>query len=229
MSVLSSQALIWRMWHALMSMHKITNKIEILGYDARLPRGHLEKLWSIKRREDYLMSPKYDYALSVDFLVWPSIFNNAIGCNLSCEHKKELSQGEKRLPTWVGPNYPFWENKKALEDYLSANAVACEIILVKRIIGDAVFDIPPEILKEESWELEGFDVADVGYTSVVSDFSSPVLKIETKRQWHAKLNQSHLFKNIIDAHAYAQFADKIFPEHKPFYVYFLYALKQMGN
>ena len=49
---------------------------KLLGFDARLlAEGYLDSEWSDDRREVYLLDSKVSWPLSVDPLVWPSLFD----------------------------------------------------------------------------------------------------------------------------------------------------------
>ena len=48
---------------------------ELLGFDIRLRPEHcVEKLWNQERRVTYLLLPEGKWPLSVDKMVWPSLF-----------------------------------------------------------------------------------------------------------------------------------------------------------
>ena len=48
---------------------------EFLGFDVRLePEDYLNRVWTSERRSEYLLDPQTSWPLSVDLMVWPSIF-----------------------------------------------------------------------------------------------------------------------------------------------------------
>ena len=85
--------------------------------------------------------------------------------------------------------------------------------------------IPPEV--HPSWLLLGYDVADEGLLSGLSNCGyDPVYDgLESIRaRWGPHLNVFHLFNDHSEAYEFKQFSDRRVEEHAPFYVYGLWLI-----
>jgi hypothetical protein len=79
---------------------------------------------------------------------------------------------------------------------------------------------PPTI--SDNWRLLGFDVADAGLTSGLSNCGHKQSEIAGLRaSWVADLNEHHLFTDMARALAFRDVTDRRVPEHAPFFVYAL--------
>lgn len=73
------------------------------------------------------------------------------------------------------------------------------------------------------WRLLGFDVADAGLTSGLSNCGYPQTELATLRTtWASDLNEHHLFTEVERALAFRDVTNRRVPEHAPFSVYALY-------
>jgi hypothetical protein len=82
---------------------------------------------------------------------------------------------------------------------------------------------PP--LRAHDWQLVGFDVADAGLISGLSNCGySDSERAEGMRSWADSLNSHHLFLNAGRASEFTAYANRRVPEHAPFYVYAIYRI-----
>ncbi|HVR11906.1 MAG TPA: hypothetical protein VMW75_27945 [Thermoanaerobaculia bacterium] len=164
--------------------------------------------------------------LSVDEMVWPSVF--------------EVDRNLKR-PKWTGYVQDLWANLARLKETLQAGW--CEnprpscLIAVTRVKGGSgpaqeaawrnrVDSFNPPALSKE-WRPLGFDVADTflqsGLTNgrFLEDDDVPALRAA----WGPLLNGWHLFKKMSDAAKFQKMADSRMPEHSPFFIYTLWLIQ----
>ncbi len=76
----------------------------------------------------------------------------------------------------------------------------------------------------DDWKLLGYDVADHGLTSGLSNCGYDTTeKPDWQRRWVRRLNDHGLLTTIDDAEAFAEACDARVSEHAPFFVYGLFA------
>ncbi|WP_145929166.1 hypothetical protein OH491_07305 [Termitidicoccus mucosus] len=198
----------------------------VIGYDARKPLSYLKSLWPSERRMSYLLSESCLIPLSIDFLAWPSIFdNNHIGVGLPSDHKKQLGMGTIPMPTWVGPYYPFWEDAAEIIKYANmhdGNWVLIKVEKSSKRGDEQVVTSNIRMNDEIQWLFCGFDVADEGFTSSVTNFNSPLIPSKIKHDISRILNENGLFASISDALAWADIVNRKVPEMPSQFIYKLY-------
>lgn len=93
-------------------------EIALVGFDAREMQCRLYKMWSQSRKETYLLRHDIQMPLSIDILVWPSIFDTEKRIvSQNKEHENTAPKGIP-LPKWIGPNRPLWCDLESLEKYI---------------------------------------------------------------------------------------------------------------
>lgn len=206
---------------------------ELLGFDIRLrPEYYVEKLWNQKRRVTYLLLPEVKWPLSVDKMVWPSLFryptdlieqsylqfdetievkaintrHQALELWLDIEEMKKQSGKQGKNNTQIAVSL-FMDESSLSDEYWSA-------VLDPRLSRD---QIPSES------SLIGYDVADRDMISGLSNCGYDSNEMETiKESWNSCLNDYGLFKKFADAMGFTKLIDKKIPSHSPFYVYSLF-------
>ncbi len=79
----------------------------------------------------------------------------------------------------------------------------------------------------DEWTLLGFDVADAGLVSGLSNCGYDQAEIAALRSsWATHLNEHHLFTDVRRAFSFRDLSDPRVPEHAPFFVYGLYLLER---
>lgn len=204
---------------------------ELLGFDIRLQsKDYLDNVWTRERRTDYLLAPGIKCPLSVDQMVWPSIF-----CYSSTTMNSSYSHLEKAII--VEPintrhsALELWPNLQAMKDVLGEQngiQIAVTLNADKDAFSDefwnavlepilSIDDLPKE------WSHIGYDVADRDMISGLSNCSYNTGEIISLRKtWARCLNEYGLFSKIDDAINFRELTDKRVPSHSPFYVYGLF-------
>lgn len=93
---------------------------------------------------------------------------------------------------------------------------------------DAILSLTESETVDERWTFLGYDVADGGLLSCLSNFgytldSAPVLRA----QWSLLLNEFHLFVEPDRAMEFKTLTDARVREHAPFFIFGLYLIE--GN
>jgi len=198
----------------------------LLGFDARVARP--DESWDERRKRAMLFRLDVVEPLSIDSVVWPSIF----------EHHSELR------PPYVGP-YGFWDDLANLRRHADARgdrriaafavaAGACtpeEWTALDAFLrgvspdGQPGLTIPgtnPPTVKAD-WSFLGYDVADLGGgTSGLMNcgFVPELDDVGALRlRWGPKLNAVHLFDRLDDAREFKEFSNRRVAEHAPFFVH----------
>ena len=201
----------------------------VLGFDARVAVEAVGKYWDAGRRRAYLLRDDVDYPLSVDPLVWPSLFDLGNGIGFAPEERARLGLAgqlgaSSALPAWTGPNRPLWEDLAALRSHLRAPGGAMPVgVLVGVAVRSSGADSPRP---EAGWERLGYDVADGSLISGISNCSYGEREArELPRVWASRLNMHHLFEDPAAALEFCRTTNDRVPEHAPFFVYGLYRLE----
>jgi hypothetical protein len=173
-------------------------------------------------RERFLLRPEIELPYSVDGHVWPSVWT-----------MNDQSQDNE---------HGVWRNLARMKQRLAetgrtAILVAVELLVPSNIPVGAellvpsnmpavgfpypLIDLPPEppAVPKGSVCL-GFDVADAGFTSGLSDCGySEAQLAELRPKWHDRINDFGLLKSEQDALEFKELSDLRVPEHAPFWVY----------
>ena len=199
----------------------------IIGYDAREFSQNLDT-WSEQAREGYLYRLDVVKPLSVDAMIWPSIF--------SADHRppplphvgfQSFWSEFARLRTAVTTAF----EEKPLSEY---RMIAATLVLDPDANSQAVpWDerIPPvdPDRREPDWKFLGFDVADQWALSGLTDcgFVPGLDDVRALRQrWAPLLNKFHLFDRYSDARDFRRFSDeRMKDDHAPFFVFGLWLLR----
>ena len=81
----------------------------ILGYERREQWADLGRLWPSSRRDLYLLRPDVDKPLSVDVMVWPTVFRDgSVETLRRTLDDRFLGDGGVPLPSFVGPCMSLW-------------------------------------------------------------------------------------------------------------------------
>lgn len=202
----------------------------ILGFDARESPRRLAGAWSQDRKERFLYRLNVESPLSVDTMVWPSVFERM----------------PDRLPAWTGRVSGLWEDLPRLREAVlgvedcSLVAFAVDLASCSERAQEALegylrgvapdgrpgrYPEPHEIarphLLDSRWEWLGCDVSDFLGTSGLSNagFLPDHEDVEgLRREWGPRLNPHHLFDAVSDARTFQSFSDRRASEHAPFFV-----------
>jgi hypothetical protein len=189
----------------------------VIGFDAREVFVDPAKAWTPERRRDHLLRSDVAKPLSVDALVWPSVFHE--------------------LPVYGsgGIVADLWDDLGEMRAALAERRPpAHRIVAVSWLTDDpgakggprhGTREATPRDLGAE-WELLGYDVADGGCLSGLSNCAySPFERAELAPAWGPKLNAAGLLADAEDAFLYRAVTDRRVSEHAPFFVWALRALR----
>ena len=87
--------------------------------------------------------------------------------------------------------------------------------------------VPASLNKE--WTFLGYDVADDGFISGLSDCGYEADELHLKTGWELALNEWHLFTQKKQAIKFQRMTNQRVDEHAPFCIYGLYSLLQSGG
>jgi hypothetical protein len=220
-------------------MSDITADEVLLGFDAR--RGRLDdadERWDQDRRRSFLLRTDVPRPLSVDELVWPSVFDSRQGASLSEAERHRLDLHGLQTPDWVGANTGLWDDLNRMKDVLDAAGVGSADYTLLAVTWLSLFgfrdggDVGPYVEPTEpdrlspDWIPLGLDIADGSCLSSLTDCADPLEDRDAlQTEWSRKLNSYHLFDDTSDAFEYAEQSNSRFPTHAPFFVFALYRIR----
>ncbi len=201
--------------------------MRLLGFDAREMFLDPSVAWTDARRQAYLLTRDARKPYSVDVLVWPTVFGDGIGDDLESEAASRLVS----TSIWRGPNSPLWEDLTLLRAALGKASPRDYVLLaVSEAVPEAstTSTTPTSGLEparnpagtDPSWPLLGYDVADRGLFSGLTDCAYTASEWSRLAPvWAARLSEHHLFVDVGDAEQYCAESSRRVPEHAPFFVF----------
>ncbi len=207
----------------------------LLGFDARERFLEPVRTWTPARRGTYLLREDVQKPLSVDAAVWPSLF----GHGLPDSERTRLGLEALPLPGWRGPNQELWDSLSRMQSALEPLAAEAHWTVAVSWVSVEGFSesragagpyrekMEPEAVSAD-WTLLGFDVADAGFISGLSNCGyTPEEAAGLRATWASALNAHHLFDDLEKALAFRELTEARVPEHAPFFVYALRRLVQV--
>lgn len=208
----------------------------LVRFDVRLHKDeYVSSHWSKKDRDLFLLRPEIEWPLSIDPLVWPSIFDSKI---FRVANKLPYPYIEVD-PSLDGGHY--WLNLELMQAHFKAHKqpgmggvfVALDLFSEKELDSDY---IPYMDIENNQCALElgitappqcpsgsiflGFDVADA---SRISGLTNCEYSAEDKEQllprWTSRLNSFGLLKTLGDAVEFRSVCDSRIEDHAPFWIY----------
>ncbi len=186
----------------------------LIGFDAREMLSP-PRAWNAERREVYLLRPEVERPLSVDALVWPSVFEALPGV------------------AWTGPVQALWDDVGRMDQKLRAVAGTQPWRIAvawlpendgRGAVLPAISNTTPDV-PGDGWSFLGFDVADGMHISGLSNCGYEPAERETfRRDWARELNGHHLFEDPVAARAFRDATDARVREHAPFFVFALFRI-----
>jgi hypothetical protein len=212
----------------------------LLGFDAREWWLDVEREWDASRRERYLLRQDTGKPLATDTAVWPSIF----GEGLPDSERERLGLHDASLPEWRGSNLPLWDDLERMRGGLTSLGSAREAPHQVIAVSWCWDGRPPEgswqggpyreptvpPAREASWRLLGYDIADGGFISGLTNCGYTGAGVQELRgQWAGHLNEHHLFGALEQALAFRALTERRVPEHAPFFVFGLWLIEAVGE
>lgn len=200
----------------------------ILGYGARTLDPALEGLWDTRRRETFLLRPDVRVPLSVDVLVWPSVFTPLASPRDLITAAQGFQAIERDLASF----------KKQLRDRTPASPYSVVAITLPDIdqgssseldsLRQYVAVTSPAVVDVGMVKL-GYDVADASLMSALMNCAPPPDKVlAQRREWVPSIKDYHLFADVDAAGRFRDAADRRVPDHAPFFVFGMYRLPTTG-
>jgi hypothetical protein len=199
---------------------------QLLGFDTREMWISFDDSWSEGRKKQYLLRQDIEKPLSVDRLVWQSVFNSA------------FEEETIAVNFYIGLGR-LWSKldhmRQFLDDSWGANWKPCWFIAVTALIESSEQkeimnlhgpgDLNPAVINP-TWDLLGYDIADDGDISGLSNcgYGSDEAK-SLRTRWGSRLNTYHLFDDLNQALEFKIVSDARVPEHAPFAVYGIYLVE----
>jgi hypothetical protein len=209
--------------------------VKILGYDCRPVQNdeNLAGLWTDRRRQKYLLNQDVHFPLSVDRVVWPSLFH----FESEAAEKKTFPLIHIKPADFHQQGLRLWKSLSGLQETIKrsenvaphAYSVICITLEDSNLIQnderwEMVFEEPTEpSTLDATWELLGYDVGDKYFTSGLSNCGYEAKMIETaRREWGLTVNSDGLFLEIAVARRFKDFVEQRVPSHAPFYIFGIY-------
>jgi hypothetical protein len=220
----------------------MTTNSDLVGFDIRWARSKpLLDLWPDQRREQFLLRPDVLIPLSVDRGAWPSRFKLEAGADPFAGQSGDVIRIE---PGLTGPHFQLfdlWDSlSRMLGQYRPIDPADCGIgvglLRPEHYPEGAGFDAgewwraihgtpinPPQ--PEPAWTVLGYDVANSGFNSAVSncgmlDEERPALRAA----WGPRINPFGVFGTVEDAVAFCTDANQRLADNGPFYVMELFLI-----
>jgi hypothetical protein len=200
---------------------------QLLGFDVREMWSQMDVIWPESRKAKYLLRADVTKVLSVDPLVWPRV---VLG----------VEKNVRAPSQWR--DLGLWDNLHHLQGYLQQDAGATQrpyqvigITLLRNALAvheqemwASLAPTVPAALNKQ-WTFLGYDVADDGFISGLSDCGYEADELHLKTGWELALNEWHLFTQKKQAIKFQGMTDQRVEEHAPFCIYALYSLLQSGG
>lgn len=205
----------------------------LLGYDIRAcASAYVGREWSTQRRSEYLLKPDVEWPLSVDTMVWPSLFH----FTSRLDNYRPVSAIDVEPTNDQQLILRLWRDMSAMESTLRerTNDEVCFVRVAIELWHDLYrmpetrWQIAAESLNEgdaapSEWLTVGFDVADADFISGLMNCGYNEKEREELRRWAKELNDYGLLADFEAADDFRRMTDRRVPEHAPFFVYRLLA------
>ncbi|MEW4568321.1 hypothetical protein AB1L88_10675 [Tautonia sp. JC769] len=214
----------------------------LIGFDIRLaPSPRLRSLWTGERRESFLLRPDLNFPFSIDRAVWPSRFQLGAaqaspgleGADVIVLDPASANTHFQLFDLWDDLNQMLVPHRKTPE---GDAGLSVGLVLPEQDPNESTFPEdewcraildtpirPPD--PDPAWTRIGYDVANSGFTSALSncgmsDDERPTLR----RLWSNRLNRFGLFESAEDAQRYRADANRRIEEDGPFFVFELHLI-----
>lgn len=197
----------------------------IIGCDARTVSGARELLWDGPRRDQYLVRRDVKAPLSVDTMVWPSLFDRGVGIGHATEvQARLLLDGQPISVPWDGREWSLWADLGEMDAALGRQ-IRPESLPFWRIAVGIAYGADDAAADGAGMAFLGFDIADDGFLSGLMNCGyDEEEQLSVRAEWADALNEHHLFADWDVADRFRAFSDRRVPEHRPFGVYSLWRI-----
>jgi hypothetical protein len=210
----------------------------LVGFDIRLAlESYVDRWWDERHRDEYLLRRDTQWPLSVDGLVWPSMFRVA-----KLDSLPDLAPYVIDLAPGRFPDHSDLDQLKKIREMAGRSGgviTAFELFTEKVSEGEFItyeragvmhgLEVPvtnPASLPHLT-EFLGFDVADGAH---ISGLSNCGYKEEERRRlgksWGKRLNRFGLLPSLGDAVEFREMTNERVPEHAPFWIFGIHRLAE---
>jgi hypothetical protein len=213
----------------------LADRGRLVGFDIRRDTAGLSSLWNEERRTLFLLRRSVPSPLSVDRLVWPSVFEFSD----LISHPDDSGDVVRTSPDYG--RYGLWFDFDAMmRSWKGArrDAMTTAVPISVRLLASAKSELPDAFQHLASGEeaivqsdaspqvLLGYDVADA---SLLSGLMNCEYDEEERRElapaWQQRLNEHGLLTDQEASMEFSRLTDERVPEHRPFGVFALYRHK----
>ena len=201
------------------------------------PRGGITR-----RATSFSLRPEIDWPLSVDLIVWPSIFQYQ-GANVAARYLPLSGWIDAQPLDFPHQVLDLWQDPAAMIRTFQAGAPASAIARDAVAVAIEVMSDPggfagshwgplfdsdrAAATAPDDWDFLGYDVADEGMVSGLSNCGyDKKTKPDVVKRVAAALNDAGLFDALDAARSFRAECDVRVKEHSPFHVYALYRRPQ---
>jgi len=205
-------------------------------FDVRLNKdAYVHRHWDKEHRDRFLLTPEIEWPLSIDPLVWPSVFFSEI-----FREATELPYGDIEVDPRTDDG-KYWLSLEQMKAHYEAHRqvgtsgvfVAIHLFSEQPLVEDMIPYVQPGGIQcalalgrtnprecPPGSEFLGYDVADASWISGLANCGyTPDEKQQLGRIWASRLNSFGLLKSLDDATEFRQLCDARVPEHSPFWIY----------
>lgn len=213
----------------------------LLGFDASKMWLDAAGHWPPERRELFLLRRDADPVLSVDEMVWPSVFQTHQMIGMSPAEHQALGVTGPERPEWIGPNLPLWEDQDEMTAYIAGHGTDIAkpywTIAITCTEDAAALDAVPygphagetrPSAPDDACTFLGYDVADGSLCGGLTNcgLQDKDFAETSRKKWIRSLNRYHLFDSQGAADGFRAFSDERIPKHAPFLVYGVWLTKR---
>lgn len=214
---------------------------KLMRFDVRLPKeDYASEFWDKEHRDRFLLGPDIEWPISVDPLVWPSIFFSKL-----FRDAIKPSYGNIEVDPSID-NGKYWLNLEQMKHHYAANKLPNSrgVFVCIHLFSEApldgfsvsylqngiqcgleLHDTTPREAPEDA-ALLGYDVADASWISGLSNCSySPEDKKQLSSRWLPRLNSYGLLKGLDDAVDFRDVCNSRVADHAPFWIFGISQLK----
>jgi hypothetical protein len=199
----------------------------LIGFDIRSSSAeYLEHEWTEDRRKTHLINPKILCPISMDTVVWPSVFISKDDLEFDPREArgwKEVISDEpyfnKFTRLWTDLEKMISRHKPGKDEkVVQIFWIGLDIFPDARIVSALEAGLLPQKVGNGAKTMSlGYDVGDQDLTSGLTNCGQG---LENGNDfWREKLNIDGLFGEGNDAKAFSEYSNSGIPEHAPFFVY----------